>query len=124
MFNPLRYAVLVSLVALLLPLVLPIGILVYSIVDNPECLVVKTIAEEEEYVGNDTYRVPVVIKYCSMVPLTNIKVVFNSTTIEIPRITRGDYRYVVYLKPGDRLLELEFRIMGLYRVKIKFGVST
>jgi hypothetical protein len=114
----------VSLVAVLLPLVLPTGILVYSIVDNPECLVVKTIAEEVEYVGNDTHRVPVVIKYCSMVPLTNIKVVFNSTTIEIPRITRGDYRYVVYLKPGDRLLELEFRIMGLYRVRIKFGVST
>jgi hypothetical protein len=113
----------VSLVAVLLPLVLPIGILVYGIVDNPECLVVKTIAEEE-YIGNSTYRVPVVIKYCSMVPLTNIKVVFNSTTIEIPRITRGDYRYVVYLKPGDRLLELEFRIMGLYRVRIKFGVST
>jgi len=123
LFNPFRYAVLVSLVAVLLPLVLPIGILVYGIVDNPECLVVKTIAEEE-YIGNSTYRVPVVIKYCSMVPLTNIKVVFNSTTIEIPRITRGDYRYVVYLKPGDRLLELEFRIMGLYRVRIKFGVST
>ena len=123
MFNPFRYAVLVSLVAVLLPLVLPIGILVYGIVDNPECLVVKTIAKEE-YIGNSTYRVPVVIKYCSMVPLTNIKVVFNSTTIEIPRITRGDYRYVVYLKPGDRLLELEFRIMGLYRVRIKFGVST
>jgi hypothetical protein len=123
LFNPFRYAVLVSLVAVLLPLVLPIGILVYSIVDNPECLVVKTITEEE-YVGNNTYRVPVVIKYCSMVPLTNFKVVFNSTTIEIPRITRGDYRYVVYLEPGDRLLELEFRIMGLYRVRIKFGVST
>ena len=122
MFTPLRYTLSIALISVLIPLVLPIGILVYSIINNPECLVVKTITGEEEYVGNNTYKVPIVITYCSTVPLTDVRAVFNSTVLEIPRITRGEHKYVVELRPGDRLIELEFRIMGLYKLSIKFGV--
>lgn len=117
MFTPLRLALYVAMISLVIYIVYPLVVFINDIVNNPECVQVSI--ENIEYINETTVKGDLFVNYCSSVTLRSVKVEIGPTLIIFDQLLRGkNYKEVILYVDEIEIKSVEFTIAGIYRVKL------
>lgn len=122
MIGPVRYAVSVALVLMLISAIAPLVLFTYTSLKNPGCINLEV--NPVEQVNVDRYRVIITVNYCSSVPLRDFKVEIGSTEMLFEEVKAGRVSGEIVLSSSDLqagVRRVEFKVAGLYRVVIELG---
>lgn len=119
MFAPLRLALLISLMSIVIYLAFPVLKFINDFTSNPECL--KLVFENFEMINETHSKVVVNLYYCSTIELDNVSVVIGSNRIYFGQVMTGDNRRVVVASINDlKLRSIELTVARIFHVKLLF----
>lgn len=123
MLGPFKYVLLVASITVVILLISPLIILMYDFAANTSCLSIRVDTGGLQVLDNNTYRVPLIISYCSSIKLRDFKVNLSTTSISIPELDKGEKVIQVDLDVNEApsINYVEFKVLGLYKVVIKTG---
>lgn len=123
MLGPFKYALLVASITVVILLISPLIILMHDFAINKSCLSISVDTGGLRVLDNNTYRVPLIISYCSSIKLRDFKVNLGTTSISIPELDKGEKRIEVGLDVNEvpSINYIEFKVLGLYKIVIKTG---
>jgi len=118
--GPMRYALVVSLAATLIALLLPLAVFMHAMIRNPACVNLEV--NPIRQVSPEEYEVVLAVNYCSSVPLKGFKVQLGAAEVLFGELVAGRVTREVTLSLKDLqsgVQRIEFRVAGLYRVVIE-----
>lgn len=104
-----------SLIVVLLPLIE----FVSDVLKDPECFRIDVV--EQRLVNYEIIEARIYVRYCSDIPLREVRIHIEDKEILFGNIVRGEYfKEVVILKRElkEGLKKIEFSVAGLYRLAI------
>ncbi|MGC8954081.1 MAG: hypothetical protein ACP5N5_05135 [Desulfurococcus sp.] len=123
MLGPFRYVLLVTSITVVILLISPLIILMRDFATNTSCLSISVDTGGLRVLDNNTYRVSLIISYCSYIKLRDFKVNLSATSISIPELDKGEKRIEISLDVNEvpSINYIEFKVLGLYKIVIKTG---
>ena len=119
MYAGLKFLVLVSFAVLLILLVAPLVVFLADFLENPECLLVRSVETRE--LNETHYEVNLEVSYCSTIEIKRLEMQIGETSIVLNNVQKGARGISVVLSRGDieqGLRKIRLSIAGLYELEI------
>jgi hypothetical protein len=119
LYAGLKFLVLVSFAVLLILLVAPLVVFLADFLENPECLLVRSVETRE--LNETHYEVNLEVSYCSTIEIKRLEMQIGETSIVLNNVQKGARVIPVVLSRGDveqGLRKIRLSIAGLYELEI------
>ncbi|MEM3763322.1 MAG: hypothetical protein QW721_02810 [Desulfurococcaceae archaeon] len=119
MYAGLKFLVLVSFAVLLILLVAPLVVFLADFLENPECLLIRSVETRE--LNETHYEVYLEVSYCSTIEIKRLEMQIGETSIVLNNVQKGARVIPVVLSRGDieqGLTKIRLSIAGLYELEI------
>ncbi|MEM4731704.1 MAG: hypothetical protein QXO48_01015 [Desulfurococcaceae archaeon] len=119
MYAGLKFLVLVSFAVLLILLVAPLFVFLADFLENPECLLIRSVETKE--LNETHYEVDLEVSYCSTIEIKRLEMQIGETSIVLNNVQKGTRGISVVLSRGDveqGLRKIRLSIAGLYELEI------
>lgn len=119
MYAGLKFLVLVSFAVLLVLLVAPLVVFLAEFLENPECLLIRSVETRE--LNETHYEVYLEVSYCSTIEIKRLEMQIGETSIVLNNVQKGARGIPVVLSRGDveqGLRKIRLSIAGLYELEI------
>ncbi|MEM1831746.1 MAG: hypothetical protein QXJ97_09500 [Desulfurococcaceae archaeon] len=119
LYAGLKFLVLVSFAVLLILLVAPLVVFLADFLENPECLLVRSVETRE--LNETHYEVYLEVSYCSTIEIKRLEMQIGETSIVLNNVQKGARVIPVVLSRGDieqGLRKIRLSIAGLYELEI------
>ncbi|MEM4561319.1 MAG: hypothetical protein QW123_00365 [Desulfurococcaceae archaeon] len=119
MYAGLKFLVLVSFAVLLVLLVAPLVVFLADFLENPECLLIRSVETRE--LNETHYEVYLEVSYCSTIEIKRLEMQIGETSIVLNNVQKGARVIPVVLSRGDveqGLRKIRLSIAGLYELEI------
>ena len=119
MYAGLKFLVLVSFAVLLILLVAPLVVFLADFLENPECLLIRSVETRE--LNETHYEVYLEVSYCSTIEIKRLEMQIGETSIVLNNVQKGARVIPVVLSRGDveqGLRKIRLSIAGLYELEI------
>lgn len=120
MYGPLKFALIVSFILILILIASPFAIFIYQLMSNPKCIEVAI--EDIKPLNGNAFSARVVLHYSLDIPLRRVRVMAGDKNVIFENITRGVVSKEVILTPDETrrgVRGVEIEITG-FRVYLKF----
>ncbi|MEM4557830.1 MAG: hypothetical protein QW251_03455 [Desulfurococcaceae archaeon] len=119
LYAGLKFLVLVSFAVLLVLLVAPLVVFLADFLENPECLLIRSVETRE--LNETHYEVYLEVSYCSTIEIKRLEMQIGETSIVLNNVQKGARVIPVVLSRGDveqGLRKIRLSIAGLYELEI------
>ncbi|MEM4976539.1 MAG: hypothetical protein QXT64_04360 [Desulfurococcaceae archaeon] len=119
LYAGLKFLVLVSFAVLLILLVAPLVVFLADFLENPECLLIRSVETRE--LNETHYEVNLEVSYCSTIEIKRLEMQIGETSIVLNNVQKGARVIPVVLSRGDveqGLRKIRLSIAGLYELEI------
>ncbi|MEM4869421.1 MAG: hypothetical protein QW081_03395 [Desulfurococcaceae archaeon] len=119
LYAGLKFLVLVSFAVLLVLLVAPLAVFLADFLENPECLLIRSVETRE--LNETHYEVYLEVSYCSTIEIKRLEMQIGETSIVLNNVQKGARVIPVVLSRGDveqGLRKIRLSIAGLYELEI------
>lgn len=119
LYAGLKFLVLVSFAVLLVLLVAPLVVFLADFLENPECLLIRSVETRE--LNETHYEVNLEVSYCSTIEIKRLEMQIGETSIVLNNVQKGARVIPVVLSRGDveqGLRKIRLSIAGLYELEI------
>ncbi|MEM1696316.1 MAG: hypothetical protein QW764_03030 [Desulfurococcaceae archaeon] len=119
LYAGLKFLVLVSFAVLLILLVAPLFVFLADFLENPECLLIRSVETKE--LNETHYEVDLEVSYCSTIEIKRLEMQIGETSIVLNNVQKGTRGISVVLSRGDveqGLRKIRLSIAGLYELEI------